>query len=156
MRNFLIITLCFLSTLVQGQQYDCFLDYNKETIIENFNLLCKNNQKYLSSIKDSAGRLKVELSGYEKISCEFRFDSLGYCDRSQFIYACDECAEKHIRDFEQDHYYRWRLKAPGMYNSKRKRKMTMEIFNSNPAATVIIFTKTNWTRKEYKALVSTK
>ena len=42
-----------------------------------------------------------------------------------------------------------------LYYSKRKRKTQMEIFNSNVVITIITFTKINWTKKEYIALIKT-
>ena len=144
------ITLCFLSSCAT---YDSLLDLNKELIVDHFKYLAKNNPNYKDETKDSAGILKIVSSGYEKIESEFYFDSLGTCITSQFVYCCDSCSEKHIQEFVEDRYYGWIKDGPSTYYSKRKRKIKMEVFNSNPAATVIIFTKTNWTKKEYKALI---
>ena len=144
------ITLCFLSSCAT---YDSLLDLNKELIVDHFKYLAKNNPKYSYETKDSAGVLKIAVSGYEKIDCEFQFDSLGSCITSQYVYCCDSCAEKHIQEFVNERYYGWVKDGPSIYYSKRKRKTQMEVFNSNPFATVVIFTKTNWTKEEYKALI---
>lgn len=130
-----------------------YIDWDKESIIKDFKDLSKSNEKYSVATKDFLGILKVEITGHEKINCEFRFDSLGLCNTSNFVYCCDDCSEKHIKEFVESKYYRWIKKTPGLYYSKRKHKTQMEIFNSNPAATVITFTKFSWTKKEYKALI---
>ncbi len=130
-----------------------YIDWDKASIIKDFKDLSKSNEKYLVSTNDSLGILKVEITGHEKINCEFRFDSLGFCNTSSFVYCCDDCSEKHIKEFVDHKYYRWLKKMPGLYYSKRKRKTQMEVFNSNPAATVVVFTKMNWNKKEYKALI---
>ena len=141
------IVICFLSSCAT---YDCLLDANKELIRDHFKYLAKNNPQYKYETKDSAGVLKVVASGYEKIDCEFHFDSLGTCTTSQFVYCCDSCSERHIQEFVEDRYYGWTKDGPSTYYSKKRRKIKMEVFNSNPAATVIIFTKTNWTKKNTK------
>jgi hypothetical protein len=130
-----------------------YIDWDKESIIKDFRDLSESNEKYLITTKDSSGILKIEITGHEKINCEFRFDSLGVCITSNFVYCCDDCSEKHVKEFVEHKYYRWIKKSPGLYYSKRKRKTQMEIFNSNPFATVIVFTKTNWTKEQYKALI---
>lgn len=145
---FLIIICINFSTLAQST----YIDWDKKSIIKDFKDLSKKNEKYIVSTKDSAGVLKVEITGHEKIDCEFRFDSLGFCNTSNFVYCCDDCSEKHIKEFVENKYYRWTKKSPGLYYSKRKHKIQMEIFNSNVAVTIITFTKVYWTKKEYKAL----
>lgn len=153
MKRILLILVLFCihcSTYAQNN----YIDWDKESIIKDFKDLSKSNEKYLIAIKDSSGILKIEITGHEKINCEFRFDSLGFCNTSSFVYCCDDCSEKHIKEFVEYKYYRWVKKMPGLYYSKRKYKTQMEIFNSNSAATVIIFTKTNWTKKEYKTLIN--
>lgn len=150
---FFLTIICFqLSTYAQST----YIDWDKKSIIKDFNDLSKKNEKYLVSTKDASGILKVEITGHEKIDCEFRFDSLGFCNTSNFVYCCDDCSEKHIKEFVENKYYRWAKKSPGLYYSKRKRKTQMEIFNSNVAVTIITFTKVYWTKKEYKALIKTQ
>lgn len=145
------ITLCFLSSCVT---YDTLLGGDRELIVGvHFKYLAKNNPKYKYETKDSAGVLKVGISGFEKIDCEFQFDSLGFCKTSQYVYYCDSCAENHIQEFLGDRHYAWFKEGPSTYYSKRKRQTKMEIFNSNPFATVIVFTKANWTKEEYKTLI---
>ncbi len=146
--RFFILLLFGLSCSAQNN----YIDWDKESIVKDFQSLSKSNEKYIVSTKDSSGILKIEITGHEKIKCEFRFDSLEFCNASNFIYCCDDCSEKHIKEFVENKYYGWIKKSPGLYYSKRKRKTQMEIFNSNPAATVIIFTKINWTKQEYKNL----
>lgn len=150
-RILLFIVLFYIHCSIHAQSG--YIDWDKESIIKEFKSLSKKNEKYSVTTKDSSEILKINISGYEKIKCEFRFDSLGFCMGSSFVYCCDDCSEKHIRSFIENKYYRWVKKSPGLYYSKRKYKTQMEIFNSNPAATVITFTKVNWTKKEYKILI---
>lgn len=153
-RILFFITLCFLSSCAT---YDTLLGGNKELIVGvHFKYLAKLNADDKYESNDSAGVLTVKMKGYEKIDCEFHFDSLGTCITSQFVYCCDSCSERHIQEFLEDRYYGWIKKSPGLYYSKRKRKTQMEVFNSNPFATTILFTKTNWTKKEYKELIKTQ
>ena len=144
------IALCFLSSC---PTYESCLYLDKKLILNHFEYIAKINKDSKYETKDSAGVLKVGISGYEKVDCEFRFDSLGTCITSQFVYCCDSCSEKHIQEFVEDRYYGWIKVGPSAYYSKRRRKIKMEVFNSNPFATTIIFTKTNWTKEEYKALI---
>ena len=123
------ITLCFLSSCAT---YESCLYFDKKLILNHFEYIAKINKNSKYETKDSAGVLKIETSGYEKINCEFQFDSLGTCITSKFVYCCDSCAEKHIQEFVGDRYYGWTKDGPSTYYSKRKRKTQMEIFNSNP------------------------
>lgn len=152
MKRILLLLVLFCIHF-SNQAQSTYIDWDKESIIKDFKDLSKSNEKYKVATKDSSGILKVEITGHEKINCEFRFDSLGFCNTSTFVYCCDDCSEKHIKEFVESKYYRWIKKTPGLYYSKRKHKTQMEIFNSNPAATVITFTKVNWTKKEYKVLI---
>ncbi|HLC83348.1 MAG TPA: hypothetical protein VJI69_05930 [Bacteroidia bacterium] len=146
------LTIVCIHFSVQSQT--SYIDWNKKDIIENIvSLENKRNKDYTIATKDSAEVLKVEITGHEKINCEFRFDSLEFCNTSNFIYCCDACSEKHIKEFVEHKYYGWVKMTPGLYYSKRKHKTQMEIFNSNVAVTIIIFTKINWTKKEYKELI---
>lgn len=149
----ILFFLTFICFHISIQAQVNYIDWVKKDILKSFESLSKDNEKYKVETKDSAGILKIEITGHEKINCEFRFDSLGFCYTSNFVYCCDDCSEKHIKEFLENKYYRWVKKSPGLYYSKRKVKTQMEIFNSNPAATVITFTKMNWTKKEYKALI---
>ncbi len=146
---FLTIVFCQISI----QALSTYINSDKRAIIKDFKDLSKTPEKYSISTKDSAGILKIEITGHEKINYEFRFDSLGFCNTSSFIYCCDDCSEKHIKEFVESRNYGCIEKSPGLYYSKRRHKTQMEIFNSNVAVTIIIFTKMNWTKKEYKALI---
>ena len=150
-RILLLIVLFCIHFSIHAQS--TYIDWDKKSIVKDFKDLSKSNEKYFIVTKDSAGILKVEITGHEKISCEFRFDSLGLCNTSNFIYCCDDCSEKHIKEFVEKKYYGWIKKSPGLFYSKRKHKTQMEIFNSNIAVTIITFTKINWTKKEYKELI---
>lgn len=149
----LLFFLTFVCIHLSIQAQTNYIDWDKKSIIKDFKDLSKTNEKYTIVTKDSAGILKVDILGHEKINCEFRFDSLGFCNTSNFIYCCDDCSEKHIKEFVEHKYYGWVKMTPGLYYSKRKRKTQMEIFNSNIAITIITFTKVYWTKKEYKALI---
>ena len=153
-RILFFLTIICINVSVQAQTN--YIDWDQRSIIKDFKDLSKSNEKYFIVTKDSSGILKIEITGHEKINCEFRFDSLGFCYTSNFIYCCDDCSDKHIKVFVEHKYYSWVKMAPGLYYSKRKLKTQMEIFNSNVAITIITFTKINWTKKEYKALIKTQ
>lgn len=153
MRILLIITLSLFSILVKGQSFPCYINWDKESIKENFQDLSVQNEKYKVVINDSLSFLKISIRGHEKIDAEFELDSLGECQLSKFVYCCSDCSEKHIQEFLGDRYYGWKKLIPNRYVSKRKRKTMMEVFNSNPEVTVLIFERKEWTKKSYKLLI---
>lgn len=152
MKRILLLIVLFLihfSTQAQSKQ----ANWEKEIVLKDqYRVL---SIKYASNFiitKDSVGILKVEIVGLEKISCEFYFDSAGICESSVFVYYCDDCSKKHIDEHLKNGNYKWMKEHPFVYYSKRNGYTQMEIFNSNPAVTVVTLTRKDWTKKEYRAL----
>ena len=139
--------ICFLS---KAQKYECFIDDEKQYILESFSDLAKQNPKYTVTSSDSAGMLTVKITGPETITCQFFFNYDSICEAASFIYCCNNCSEKHIREFLDDKYYGWFKKDGSTYYSKRRRKKTLIINKSDPSAVILTFTKANWSKQEYK------
>lgn len=153
MKRILLSLLLFTEITAVAQSYVNYIDWDKKSIIKNLQSLAKNNTKYNLNFKDSSDYLAIVFTGFEKINCEFYFDEDSICTKASLVYYCDECAEKHIKEFVNDKYYGWVSTIPNKYYSKQKRRTIMSVFNSNPEVTTILFEKNDWTKKEYQNVI---
>jgi len=152
MKKLLFFILITSSFVLKAQNFNNYLFLEKEDIIEQFNDLSKKNKEYKISIKDSAGVLTILMTGFETITCSFKFNEDSVCEESQFKYSCGECSQKHFNEFLNDKYYKWKLSKNGEYISKYKRFEVMRLENTKTDnCTTIVFYTTNWTKEYYNS-----
>ncbi len=152
-------SLFFACCLILGlasyaQSFDNYLFLEKKEIVEQFNDLSKKNTKYNVSVNDSSGVLTIMITGFETITCSFKFNEDSICEESQFKYSCGDCSQKHFNEFLNDKYYKWKRSKNGEYISKYKRFQTMRLENTlTDNCTTIVFYTTNWTKEYYKSQI---
>lgn len=152
MKSLLFFILITSSFVLKAQNFNNYLFLEKEDIIEQFNDLSKKNKEYKIAIKDSIGVLTIMITGFETITCSFRFNDDGACEESQFKYSCGDCSQKHFNEFLNDKYYKWKQSKNGEYFSKFNRFQVMRLENTKTDnCTTIVFYTTNWTKEYYNS-----
>lgn len=151
-KTYFLLLSILLTLNCFSQSYANYIDWDKQSIIENFNSLSKKNKNYIVETKDSVNMLVVCIKGFENIRCEFQFDEEGNCFESFFIYSCSDCMKKHIDEFLNNKYFGWKKVSENNYYSKYKLKQAMALNEKKEETScfTIIFTKVYWTKEEYK------
>ncbi|MBN8695395.1 MAG: hypothetical protein J0L87_02590 [Bacteroidetes bacterium] len=154
MKSLFFAFFLFLCLPSHAQSFNNYLFLEKKEIVDQFNDLSKKNKKYNISVNDSSGVLTIMITGFETISCSFKFNEDNLCEESQFKYSCGDCSQKHFNEFLNDKYYKWRLSKNGEYISKYKRFQVMRLESTKTDnCTTIVFYTTNWTKEYYNSQI---
>jgi hypothetical protein len=104
-----LLILLFLPLILNGQYLGVFTKYyTLKELSDRYNKNCKKNN-YRCEIKAENDTLKIEVFGSEHIIVNFAFDSINHhCDYQDIIFFCNNCINKHIKDFKEMSLYHWK------------------------------------------------